>query len=247
MQPTRASRSVEEAVAEAERAGRRARGRGIVEREVVEVTERGAARSPRTPARASPEEATEDADRGRRRSRTSEVADAMNVEIEADEAETDEPAADERRRSRSRGRRQGLGRACLAAPIAVAITGGIGAGKSTALEAFRAHGAATVSSDEIVHHLLATDDDVRDALVERLGDGDPHRRPPRPREDRAGGLRRPRAARVARRASAPARLARVPHLARPARRARRAAARLRDRGAAALRGRAPRTASTRSS
>ena len=39
-------------------------------------------------------------------------------------------------------------------PIAVAITGGIGAGKSTALDAFRAHGAATVSSDEIVHHLL---------------------------------------------------------------------------------------------
>ena len=54
-------------------------------------------------------------------------------------------------------------------PIAVAITGGIGAGKSTALEAFRRHGAATVSSDEMVHHLLATDDAVRDALVERLG------------------------------------------------------------------------------
>ena len=52
-------------------------------------------------------------------------------------------------------------------PIAVAITGGIGAGKSTALEAFRAHGAATVSSDEIVHHLLATDDDVRDAWSRR--------------------------------------------------------------------------------
>ncbi len=56
-------------------------------------------------------------------------------------------------------------------PIAVAITGGIGAGKSTALEAFRAHGAATVSSDEIVHHLLASDDDVRDAIVARLGEG----------------------------------------------------------------------------
>ena len=55
-------------------------------------------------------------------------------------------------------------------PIAVAITGGIGAGKSTALDAFRAHGAATVSSDEIVHHLLANDDPVRAALVERLGE-----------------------------------------------------------------------------
>ncbi len=55
--------------------------------------------------------------------------------------------------------------------LAVAITGGIGAGKSTALDAFRAHGAATVSSDEIVHHLLASDDDVREALVTRLGRG----------------------------------------------------------------------------
>jgi dephospho-CoA kinase len=54
-------------------------------------------------------------------------------------------------------------------PVAVAITGGIGAGKSAALAAFRRHGAATVSSDEIVHHLLATDDAVRDALVDRLG------------------------------------------------------------------------------
>ena len=56
-------------------------------------------------------------------------------------------------------------------PVAVAITGGIGAGKSTALAAFRRHGAATVSSDEIVHHLLASDDAVREALVERLGTG----------------------------------------------------------------------------
>ena len=66
-------------------------------------------------------------------------------------------------------------------PLAVAITGGIGAGKSTALESFRRHGAATVSSDEIVHHLLATDPEVKAALVERLGeeilgdDGDPDR------------------------------------------------------------------------
>ena len=66
-------------------------------------------------------------------------------------------------------------------PLAVAITGGIGAGKSTALESFRRHGAATVSSDEIVHHLLATDPDVKAALVARLGteilgeDGDPDR------------------------------------------------------------------------
>ena len=58
----------------------------------------------------------------------------------------------------------------LTRPLAVAITGGIGAGKSTALESFRRHGAATVSSDEIVHHLLASDPDVKRALVERFGE-----------------------------------------------------------------------------
>jgi dephospho-CoA kinase len=58
----------------------------------------------------------------------------------------------------------------LPRPLAVAITGGIGAGKSTALECFRRHGAATVSSDEIVHHLLATDPEVKRTLVERLGE-----------------------------------------------------------------------------
>jgi len=56
-------------------------------------------------------------------------------------------------------------------PIAVAITGGIGAGKSAALAAFRAHGAATVSSDEIVHHLLRSNEDVKQAIVGELGDG----------------------------------------------------------------------------
>ena len=55
-------------------------------------------------------------------------------------------------------------------PLAVAITGSIGAGKSSALESFRRHGAATVSSDEIVHHLLKSDPDVKKALVERFGD-----------------------------------------------------------------------------
>ena len=58
----------------------------------------------------------------------------------------------------------------MSPPIAVAITGGIGAGKSTALASFRHHGAATVSSDEIVHHLLATDPEVKEKLVERLGE-----------------------------------------------------------------------------
>lgn len=56
-------------------------------------------------------------------------------------------------------------------PVAVAVTGGIGAGKSASLECFRRHGAATVSADEMVHHLLASDDGVRDALMERFGEG----------------------------------------------------------------------------
>jgi dephospho-CoA kinase len=56
-------------------------------------------------------------------------------------------------------------------PIAVAITGGIGAGKSEALLAFARHGAATVSSDEIVHRLLHEDEDVRRQLIERFGEG----------------------------------------------------------------------------
>ncbi len=55
-------------------------------------------------------------------------------------------------------------------PVAVAITGGIGAGKSEALRAFARHGAATVSSDEIVHHLLQRDE-VKRVIVARMGNG----------------------------------------------------------------------------
>jgi dephospho-CoA kinase len=58
----------------------------------------------------------------------------------------------------------------LARPIAVAITGGIGAGKSAALAAFARRGAATISSDDIVHRLLREDDEVHHAVVERFGD-----------------------------------------------------------------------------
>lgn len=54
-------------------------------------------------------------------------------------------------------------------PVSVAITGGIGAGKSEALKAFAQHGAAVVSSDEIVHRLLQEDEEVRAALRERFG------------------------------------------------------------------------------
>jgi dephospho-CoA kinase len=54
--------------------------------------------------------------------------------------------------------------------VAVAVTGGIGAGKSEALRAFERRGAAVISSDEIVHELLGSDDEVRAALRERWGD-----------------------------------------------------------------------------
>jgi dephospho-CoA kinase len=58
----------------------------------------------------------------------------------------------------------------LTRPIAVAITGGIGAGKSEALAAFARHGAAVISSDDIVHRLLREDESVRAALREHFGD-----------------------------------------------------------------------------
>ena len=60
-------------------------------------------------------------------------------------------------------------------PVAVAITGGIGAGKSAALDAFERHGAAVISSDEIVHHLLRNDPAVKDAIVDRFGTRGPRR------------------------------------------------------------------------
>ena len=60
----------------------------------------------------------------------------------------------------------------MARPIAVAITGGIGAGKSEALAAFGRQGAATLSADAVVHDLIANDEEVRGALRERLGTTD---------------------------------------------------------------------------
>ena len=85
----------------------------------------------------------------------------------------------------------------------IGLTGAIAAGKSEALAALERLGAATLSSDAVVHELLATDR-VRDLLVERWGaevapggavDRDPGRR------DR---LRATRGARVARAHSASA-------------------------------------------
>jgi len=50
----------------------------------------------------------------------------------------------------------------------VGLTGGLGAGKSTALAALERLGAATLSTDAVVHELYASDE-VRDAVVERWG------------------------------------------------------------------------------
>jgi dephospho-CoA kinase len=50
----------------------------------------------------------------------------------------------------------------------VGLTGGLGAGKSTALAALERLGAAVLSSDAVVHELYG-DAAVRDAVVERFG------------------------------------------------------------------------------
>ena len=57
-------------------------------------------------------------------------------------------------------------------PLRVAVTGGIGAGKSEVLRAFARRGVPTISADEIVHELIAGDPDVRAALEERFGTTD---------------------------------------------------------------------------
>jgi dephospho-CoA kinase len=50
----------------------------------------------------------------------------------------------------------------------VGLTGGVGSGKSTALEVLERLGASTLSTDAVVHDLYASDE-VRDAVVERFG------------------------------------------------------------------------------
>jgi dephospho-CoA kinase len=52
----------------------------------------------------------------------------------------------------------------------VGLTGGLGAGKSEALRALADLGAATLSTDAVVHELLAGDE-LRELVVARLGDG----------------------------------------------------------------------------
>ncbi len=56
------------------------------------------------------------------------------------------------------------------APLKIGLTGGIAAGKSTALGAFAKLGAATLSSDAVVHELLESEP-LRGQLAERWGPG----------------------------------------------------------------------------
>jgi dephospho-CoA kinase len=57
----------------------------------------------------------------------------------------------------------------LSEVVFVGLTGGLGAGKSTALAALERLGAATLSTDAVVHELYASDE-VRDAVVDRWGE-----------------------------------------------------------------------------
>lgn len=54
------------------------------------------------------------------------------------------------------------------APLKIGLTGGIAAGKSEALKAFERLGAATLSSDAVVHKLLESQE-LRDRLMARWG------------------------------------------------------------------------------
>jgi dephospho-CoA kinase len=57
----------------------------------------------------------------------------------------------------------------VARPLTIGLTGGIAAGKSEALAAFGRLGAATISSDAVVHELLETEP-LLPRLVERWGE-----------------------------------------------------------------------------
>ena len=56
-------------------------------------------------------------------------------------------------------------------PLAVAITGGIAAGKTEALAAFARRGAAVSSADELVHRVYREDESLKSELRKRWGDG----------------------------------------------------------------------------
>ena len=95
-----------------------------------------------------------------------EVRPAAEAEPAA-EAGAEEPAAEAESRGAGRRARDGRG-AGVARPPFVGLTGGIGAGKSEALAALARLGAATLSTDAVVHELYVGPE-VRDAVVARWG------------------------------------------------------------------------------
>lgn len=55
--------------------------------------------------------------------------------------------------------------------MTIAVTGPLASGKSTFVEMFDSLGAETVSSDELVHDLLAGDTEAVEAITRRFGEG----------------------------------------------------------------------------
>jgi dephospho-CoA kinase len=55
-------------------------------------------------------------------------------------------------------------------PVTIAVTGPLASGKSTFVEMLGDFGAETVSADEIVHHLLAEDEETVESVVQRFGE-----------------------------------------------------------------------------
>jgi dephospho-CoA kinase len=55
-------------------------------------------------------------------------------------------------------------------PVTVAVTGPLASGKSTIVDLLGELGAETVSADEVVHYLLAEDDETIARVVERFGE-----------------------------------------------------------------------------
>ena len=154
LEPSRRRREVEPAADEAEWSSRRASRGEDARRRGCGGGRSSSGRSSPRPAVTSCDEEPPSAEAVRRGS------PGRRPSPSPPRAEASPSRADERRRR----------------PVAVAITGGIGAGKSTALRAFARHGAAVISSDEIVHQLLREDPEVKRAVIERFGEERARRR-----------------------------------------------------------------------
>ena len=185
--------------------------------ELGEVRDLGLSEDVFANADAAPAEETPPAEEHRRRGARRPRSPPAETHPDAEEAAPAEERLEEQEPAPAGG-----GPAGLSIPF-VGLTGGIGAGKSEALAAFERLGAATLSTDAVVHELLTERRGARPAR-RALGRGRRAGRDGRPRGGRADRLRPARGARVASgRAVAARRRARR----RVARRARRGATRRR--------------------